>query len=204
MAIGDNYITTQELKDYMSIQTGQYDARITSVCAAVSRDVEDWCHRQFNQETAATARKYRPVGYALSMVDDFYTTSGLIIATDDDDDGVFETTWTTADYELRPLNGMMNGRTGWPYWQIGAAGFSKRFHSTRHANVQVTAMWGWTSVPTPVKEACLMLGADTFQVKDTRLGIAGADQFGTIVRVRDSLMAQAKLKSYARQKVFMA
>lgn len=204
MALGDNYITTQELKDYMGLQGSQYDARVLSVTSAVSRDVEDYCHRQFNQATATTVRVYRPIDRATAIVDDFFTTTGLIVKTDNDDDGVFETTWVSADYELLPLNGVRNGLPGWPFWQINSVGFSNRFHDTMRSNLQVTAQWGWLAVPAEVKEACLMLGADTFQIKDTRLGVAGGDNFGGVVRVRESVMAQAKLKNFCRQKVFTA
>lgn len=204
MALGDSYVTPAELKDYMSYQGSAQDARITSVCAAVSREIEDWCHRQFNQATAATTRIFEPTGPHLTVVDDFFTTSGLVIASDDNGDGVFETTWVAADYELRPLNGVRNGLPGWPFWQIKAVGLSKCFHSTRNANVQVTAQWGWTAIPDPVKEAALMLAADTFQTKDSRFGIAGSDQFGNVTRVRDNVVAQAKLRHYCRQKVFVA
>lgn len=204
MAIGDNYITTQELADYMSIQGTGYNARIAAVCSAVSREVEDYCHRQFNQAASATARIYRPKDRFTALVDDFFTTTGLIIATDNDDDGTFETTWVAADYSLSPLNGVRNGRTGWPWWQVDAVGFTQRFHPTNHPNLQVTAQWGWSAVPPEVKESCLILGADTFQLKDSRLGVAGADQFGTVVRVRDNVVALNKLRHFAKQKVFMA
>lgn len=204
MAIGDNYITTQELKDYMAIQGTGYDARIAAVCSAVSREVEDYCHRQFNQAASATARIYRPKDRYTALVDDFFTTSGLIIQTDNDDDGVFETTWVAADYGLAPENGVRNGRTGWPYWKIDAVGFSQRYHPTNHPNLQVTAQWGWSAVPPEVKESCLMLGADTFQSKDARFGVAGSDQFGNVTRVRDNVVAMNKLRHFTRQKVFVA
>lgn len=204
MAIGDNYITTQELADYMNIQGSTYDARIAAVCSAVSREVEDFCHRQFNQAASPTARVYRPGDRCTAIVDDFSTTTGLIVATDNDDDGTFETTWVAADYALSPLNGVLNGRTGRPYWMIDAVGFSQRFHPTNHPNLQVTAQWGWTAVPPEVKESCLMLGADTFQVKDSRFGVAGSDQFGNVTRVRDNVVAMNKLRHFVRQKVFVA
>jgi hypothetical protein len=49
-----------------------------------------------------------------------------------------------------------------------------------------------------------MLASDTFQVKDSRMGVAGSDQFGTIVRVRSNSLVEAKLKHFIRQKVLVA
>jgi hypothetical protein len=147
---------------------------------------------------------YYPTNTGLVIVDDFWTTAGLIVKTDDDDDGVFETTWTTADYQLEPVNGTHNGVAGWPYWRIAAIGNSFSFHRFKRASVQVTARWGWQAVPEPVLQAAKILAADTFQLKDSRLGVAGSDQFGQIVRVRDNQTAASKLRHYVRQRVFVA
>src|SRR5574337_968199 len=103
MAIGDNYIQLAEIKDYMGLEITTEDARATAVCAAASRAVEDYCHRQFNQAATATARVYQPLSRFTCVVDDFFTTSGLVVSSDDDDDGVFETMWTVgSDYQVRP------------------------------------------------------------------------------------------------------
>lgn len=195
MAIGDNYITMADLKAYMSIAGDQYDDRMTSVVSAVSRDVEDWCHRQFNQSDAPTPRVYKPYDRNAVMVDDFLIGTATV-ATDTANDGTYATTWSADDFVTYPLNGVRNGLDGWPQWEIEAVGNLNHFRDTRRPYAQVTATWGWSAVPQPVIEACLMLGADTFQMKDSRLGIAGSDQFGTVVRVRDSVVAQGKLSRY--------
>lgn len=205
MAIGDNYITADQIKLWMGLQGSEYDVIVEDVATSISRDIEDYCHRQFNQDTSATARLYDPMNQGLVIVDDFYTTSGFILETDDDGDGVFENTWTTADYELRPLNGVRNGRTGWPYWQIVVRHNStKRFVASPAANVRVTAQWGWAAVPDNVIQAAKQLAADTFQLKDNRLGIAGSDQFGNVIRVRDNMLAKKRLMNYVRGSVFVA
>lgn len=203
MALGDNYINGPELKSYMGIEIDSYDVQIEDAISSASREVEDYCHRQFNDSGAVSARIFRPAGPRGVVVDDFSTAVGLIIQTDDDGDGVFETTWDPADYELSPLGGIRNAQTGWPYWRIRATG-AKRFHYNRRSNVQVTARWGWAAVPDPVKQSVYILASDTFQLKDSRLGVAGSDQFGQIVRVRDNQTAASKLRYYTRQKVYVA
>lgn len=204
MSIGDNYITADHVKQWMSLQGTEYDVLIEDVCSAISREIEDYCHRQFNKETAATARVYSPLVQHIAIVEDFYTATGLIVQTDDDGDGVYENTWSASDYELRPLNGVRNGRTGFPYWEIRARrSGTKRFTYSPNANLQVTAKWGWNAVPDNVFQAAKLLAADAFQLKDQRLGIAGSDQFGTIVRVRDNMIAKNKLKSYILKSVFL-
>lgn len=203
MAIGDDYITSAELKAYMGLEINTYDALLADAISSTSREIEDFCHRQFHTAGAATARVYQPLDPARVFVDDFHTAVGLIVETDDDNDGIFETVWAASDYELRPLNGVRNGQPGWPYWEIAAVG-SKRFTGSCRANVRVTADWGWAAIPEPVRQAAFILASDTFQLKDQRLGIAGSDQFGQIVRVRDNQLAASKLKHYVRQKAYVA
>ena len=195
MAIGDNYITMADLKSYMSIEGDSYDDRITWVVSAVSRDVEDWCHRQFNQADTPTSRVYKPYGRDNVITDDFLLGSATV-ETDTANDGTYATTWSDNDFVTLPLNGVRNGVEGWPQWEIEAVGNVHHFLDRRRPFVRVTATWGWLAVPAPVVESCLILGADTFQMKDSRLGIAGSDQFGTVVRVRDSVVAQSKLAHY--------
>lgn len=207
MAIGDNYISDSDIKMWMNLQEGnpQTDALTLEIATSISRDIEDHCHRQFNDAGAVSARVYEPNDRHHVIVDDFWTADGLIIQTDNDGDGVFETTWAATDYELRPLNGIRNGRPGWPYWMIcRRQGSTQRFYESLSANVQVTAQWGWQSVPDNVIQAAKMLAADTFQMKDNRFGVAGSDQFGTIVKVGQNRSAQRRLCNYVRGSVFVA
>lgn len=207
MAIGDDYVTLDEVKRWTNYQGDDKDDIFQYVISSVTADIEDWCHRQFNDAGVASARVYSPINHHRCVVDDFWTTDGLIIQTDDDGDGMFETTWDTSEFELRPLNGVRNGRPGWPYWEIRPRPFTganiRRFHYSDIANVQVTARWGWQSVPENVKQAARMLCADTFSLKDNRLGIAGSDEFGTVIRVRDNLLARQKLSRYARGRLYL-
>jgi hypothetical protein len=120
---------------------------------------------------------------------------GLLVAVDSDGDGVFETTWTAADYELRPLNGIVGGQPGWPYNQIRAVG-SKCFpRCSRRAVLQVTARWGWAAVPAPVHEACLIVASETVKLRDAPFGVAGYGDYGAI-RVRNNPMAMGMLAPY--------
>lgn len=215
MAIGDPYATLAELKARMpTINDTNDDANLTSALATASLGIEAVCHRQFNQDSAASARVYKTGSFYLAEVDDFFTTTGLVIATDDDDDGVFEVTWAASDYQLEPLNGVVNGRPGWPYNVIRAVGtrwFPYWYHPHNHhavwlpprARLQVTAQWGWAAVPAPVKEACLVVAAETFKLKDTPYGVAGIAEWGTI-RVRANPMAMKMLEPYVLDPVTVA
>jgi hypothetical protein len=205
MAIGDNYITADQVKQWTGLQGSEFDVLVEGVCTAMSRSIEDHCRRQFNKEASPSARVYQADDPCTLLVDDFYTTTGLVIQTDEDGDGVFETTWDASDFELHPLNGVRNGRPGFPYWKIRARRRGLRRFPWRYseARVQVTAAWGWASVPDVVVQAAKIIVTDTFQLKDQRFGVAGTDQFGTLVRVRNNPIAKEMLNDYVRGSVLL-
>lgn len=207
MALGDNYVTSAQLKGYLGQASGDTtdDTQITDALNSISREIEEYCQRQFNDAGSASARTFYPDSYCLTEVPDFSTVTGLVVKTDLDNDGVFETTWASTDVQAEPLDGIVDGQTGWPFWKlrtVGSQRFPCVFHTSR-APLQVTARWGWTAVPAPVKQACLILASETFRLKGAPFGVANMDQFGP-VRVRDNPMAAKKLGPYVLKPVLVA
>lgn len=195
MAIGDPYVGLDELKDYLKM-TGkdQYDDALLDALTSVTSEIDAKCNRQFNKTTTATMRSYYPDAHNLAKVDDFHTTTDLVVTLSGVDltEGV--------DFELRPLNGIVGGKPGWPFWKIHLLG-GRRYPLNcfqTGAPLKVTAQWGWSAVPAPIKQACLIMAAETFQLKDAPLGVAGMDAFGSALRVRDSAVARNKLAPYVR------
>lgn len=201
MALGDSYATSTELKARLDITVATYDTEITAALATASRDVDHWCRRQFNKTTTAAARVFHPQDGDLALVDDFHTTTDLAIATDDGDDGTYETSWTATDYQLEPLNGVVDGESGWPYWRIAALGNVFPV-GTRRPSLEVTAQWGWTAVPASVKTATLILAAENFKLREAPYGVVGAGDFG-VVRVQNNRKAAALLAPYRRNPVLV-
>ncbi|MEU8055709.1 head-tail connector protein [Microbispora bryophytorum] len=197
MALGDPYATLDELKSYLSIDDEIDDAEITSALASASREIDRYCDRQFNKSETATTRIFRPKSNLIASVDDFWTTDGLIIKTDPNNDGTYSTTWTASDYELAPLNGVVDGELGWPYFKIRVVSMGIGFPMSSRASLQVTAQWGWGESPAPVTQACLIIASETFKVKTAPFGVAGYDQWGP-VRVKNSPIAMRMLAPYRR------
>lgn len=200
MAIGDTYATLGELKSYMSLtgQTG-LDEQMTDALQSASREIERYTKRHFNRAATGvvSTKVYRPHTSGVLWVHDFLTATGLVVETDDDDDGTYETVWAATDFQAEPLN----PEDGFPYTKIRAVGIVRWFPFCKHrAAVRVTAEWGWAGVPAPVKQACLLLAAENFQLKDAPLGVAGMGEFG-VIRVRNNQMAAAKLALYSRNRV---
>lgn len=207
MTLGASYATTTQLKTRMSITVATYDTQLQNALDAASREIERHCDRQFNDAGSATARLYYADTIYTASVDDFSTTSGLVLATDDGGDGSFSTTWASTDYELEPLNGSVDGETGWPFFNIKAIG-TRLFPVHRGrligrgAPVKLTARWGWTAVPVGVQEACLVGAEYLFKQKDAPFGIAGFDNYGP-VRVRENPIFCSLLAPYRRYPVLV-
>lgn len=192
------YCSTQELVIYIGKTTTTDDDLLSKAVAAATAAIDDFCGRVFSNDDTASARVFEPWSMWEIRIDDFHTTSGLIVATDDDDDGTFETTWSASDYEIEPFNGNVSGISGFPYWTIRSVS-NRRFPTCirRRGTVQVTAKWGWSAIPNAVKQAALILAQEYFRLRDAPFGVAGVDAFGPI-RVRDNHAAKKLLEPYVR------
>ncbi|MEV4416124.1 hypothetical protein [Catellatospora sp. NPDC049609] len=183
MALGDPYATLDQAKVRVDIPLDDTndDDRLTGHLATATADINRWCGRQFNKADTATARRFRPLSRGRCRVDDFYSTDGLVVAVDADGDGVYEQVWSAADYELDPVDGIVEGEPGWPFSALDAVGAYAFPVAENHAYrplrrrsvVQLTARWGWDAVPKPVHESCLILTEELHKLADTPF--AGAE-----------------------------
>lgn len=209
MALGDSYATLALLKTRLSITDTNDDVAATAALAAASRDIEGWCGRQFNDAGVGneTARIYYPDTLTTVTTEDFQSTAGLIVAADYSNAGTYTTVIASGNYQLEPLNGVVDGTGGWPYFRIRAIQTWYPIWYTSigdpRTSIQITARWGWAAVPDPIIQACLMLAEEIFKMKDAPFGVAGFTQYGP-VRVRDNPKVEALLERYIRQPIQVA
>lgn len=186
MALGDLYASLGDIKSYLKISSTDTarDVSLGNALASASKEVERWTGRQFNQASSATARVYKPTTWHDCSVDDFWTLSGLVVSVDPGGTGSYSQTFDSTQYELYPLNGLRDG-TPWPYTDLLATGgmYFPRVQYRRRATVQVTAQWGWPSVPAPVKQAVLIMAAQEFRMGDAPWGVAGMSESGSAIRI---------------------
>lgn len=181
MALGADYVTTAELKGELGISDSTNDTQIALAITAASQAVTTWCERDFNAAGSVTARSYYPTHERLVMVDDISTATGLVVKTDTGDTGTYDTTLDATAYQLEPLNGVATGLTGWPYTSIRAVDSSIFQTSYYRPSVQVSANWGWASVPGPVKKATMVMAARLYKRKDSAEGVlSGFGEFGPV------------------------
>ena len=204
----NGYCTVNELKSALRISVGDTvdDALLDNCIGAASRLIDGYCNRQFWAYSSATVRVYQANTEYVCDIDDIYSTSGFILKTSTFADGNFDVTWATTDYQLEPLNGVLDGLT-WSYNKLRAIG--DYLFPTVNANygeqalVQVTALFGWTSIPEPIKQACIIQSSRIFKRYDSPLGVAGFGDIGAIrvSRFLDPDMAQL-VEPYRRMRMF--
>jgi hypothetical protein len=186
------YITPSDLRDWTGARSGIDDAIVTSLCASTSAAIDAYCGRTFTADSVATARVFHSGSYSVTPIADAFSITA--VATDLVGLGTYATTWSVADYYTEPLNGVgQNGHTGWPATRIMARQ-SKWFYPAKWPDVQVTAKWGWATVPDDVRQACLMLAAELLASKDAPLGITASDVGG--IQVRGNLRVQSLLNPF--------
>lgn len=185
MAVTNGYATLTEAKSFLSISDNVDDTLLENMIEAASRSIDRIANRRFYLDSTASARQYRVSSPVILYTDDIGTTSGLIVQTDDDGDGTFETTLTlNTDYIMDPLTALSLGR---PFTQITIVSTSNNFpifpglfQNGLRPGVQVTARFGWPSIPDDINQACLILTADLYKRKDSPGGILGLGDLGAI------------------------
>lgn len=203
MAIVNGYVTLNEFKAYL-FPSANYgtaeDAQMESAIEAASRSIDAYCNRRFYLDASTSARVYYAESPIRCTVDDFSTTTGLIIAIDTGDNGTYDQTWASTEYILEPINREIGGVSGQPYNTIIAA-VPRMFPITgRRPRVQVTAKWGWAAEPDSVHQACLIQSSRIYRRAQTPEGFAAGEAFGAIrVSTRLDPDVQMLLAPFRRQ-----
>ena len=161
-----DYATDDELKQYLRIEDDADDLFIAMWITATSRNVDDFCGRQFGQVDTPENRVYPSVydrheGAWSTVIDDVMDVAGLVV-TDQDGNQV-------TDYQLWPRNAAAKGK---PY---------ERMTTSTGGDLTVFASWGWTPAsagPTVAKAGMLLQAARLAARRDSPFGIAGSPTVG--------------------------
>jgi hypothetical protein len=207
MPITNGYATRNQVKAALRIGTADTldDDLIDNCVGAASRLIDGYCNRRFWQSGTAEARVFQAEDSFYCSIDDIAGTA-LTLKSSTQADGTFDLTWSRSDYQLEPLNGNLDGLT-WSYDKIRAVG--DYLFPTVNANygeqalVQVTAVFGWPSVPEPITQATIIQASRIFKRYDSPLGVAGFGDLGAIrvSRFLDPDMAQL-VEPYRRMRIF--
>jgi hypothetical protein len=185
MAITNGYATLTQIKAYMSISDNTDNDLLEDLVESASRSIDRIANRRFYLDSTASARLYRAYSDIFVYVDDIGTTSSLVVATDENGNGTYSKTLTlNQDYILDPLTASSLGR---PFTQLTMVSNTETWpifpgltQNGLRPGVQVTARWGWPSVPDDINMACLILAADLYKRKDAPGGILGLGDLGVV------------------------
>ena len=198
MTITNGYITLAGLKTYLKIDDSVEDSLLEQIIESASRSIDRIANRRFYLDSTATARTYRPIGNLRVVVDDIGTTSGLILKTDPDANGVYQTTFTlNSDYIVEPTNAVAKGRPITYLTIVGPTALSLPVNYW--PQVEVTARWGWPSVPDDIEQATYILSADLYKRKDSIGGVLGLSELGAIRMSPLGRDIAAIVKAYRRE-----
>lgn len=188
MALFPDYASLSEMRAYLRIDD-EYDttddAQLALAITAASRAIDRSTNRQFGLSASAVARVYTAEWSTTHSrytadIDDVMTTASMVVKTADSTEGSYDTTHT--DYQLLPFNAAGDTR---PWTRVMfPRGTSVPCGPGR---IQVTASWGWSTVPDTIKQACLIQASRFHKRRDSPFGIAGSPDLGNELRLLDRL-----------------
>lgn len=176
MALTNAYATLAQVKAALRITDSVDDDLLEIAINTASRDIDGYCQRFF-YSLAGQTRIYSPADSYNVFTDDIVSVSSL--KTSSDADGTFDTTWTSTDYQIEPLNGWSGGLP-WPGTSIRAVGDFLFPMDNEEATVQVVGTFGWSSVPSAVVQACILLSVRQYKRYDSPLGVSGFGDIGVM------------------------
>lgn len=182
MAWQPDYCTDAELKAFLRISDADDDNELGYAITAASRAIDVDANRQFGVVAAAeqrfyTARWDRRRCRWIVEFDDLMSTTDFAAITQDAEGN---TVGTIDDYVLEPVNAAAKSR---PWTSLMVRPNSAVRPTGLEHEVAVTALWGWSTVPVPVKQAALLQASRLFARRNSPYGIAGSPDVGSELRL---------------------
>ncbi len=178
MATGD-YCTVGELKQRIwptgDTPDNLEDIMLQSIITAVSREIDALCGRRF-WTTSADETRYFTARHPYVLYPGVDVISITSLAVDYDGDGTHETALAATDYQLLPLNAVVDNL---PYSHICITPASSERFPAYIGGVEIVGKFGWSNAPNAVKEACILQSVRLWRRRDAPFGVisnpAGGD-----------------------------
>ena len=209
MAITNGYCSLADVKAAARITDSIDDSLLELSIESASREIDSYTERVFYQtgsEGRPVARVYVPQDLYVVETDDIISVTTL--KTDSNGDGTFDTTFDASDFQLEPLNGLAGGIET-PFTRIRAVGtylwptYEPRNVDANQASVQVTGVFGFATVPTAVRQACILSSLRAYKRYESPTGVLGFSDSGA-VRVGTKLDPDVERLIQPYRKVRMA
>ena len=179
----NNYTTLAAVRAMLGItnaaDTGN-DTYIENIIEAVSRSIDEHCHRHFFTTTADETRYFQGLDHEMCLTDDIITITTL--KTDEDGDRTYEKTWATTDYDPKPDNYSLDSKP--IMWLVCAPNGTLYFPKESKA-VQIVGKFGYCTldnVPKQIAQAALLQSVRLFKrMREAPFGVVGASDMGTAI-----------------------
>ncbi len=203
MTITNGYCTLSEFKQFitppdqtLASDIGD-DSVIEMLIESSSRFIDGECARHFYKSSADETRYYTAIEPGYVRTDDLVSVTSLYT---DGGDRTYSTEWETTDYDLWPYNAAAEGR---PYVQIVITpNGSYSFYPNIAKGVKVTGIFGYPSVPTQIKDACLMITLSAYKRRygENLSSVSTVTAGGVIITPQDvPAGAWAKINPFRRR-----
>jgi hypothetical protein len=198
VAVTNGYITLANLKTYLKIDDTIEDTLLENIIESASRSIDRIANRRFYIDSTATARTYQNRTYLTCITDDIATSTGLVVKTAPDSTGTYQTTLTIGtDYILNPFNAAQLGRPWTSIVLVGNQSFS--LPTNARPQIEITAKWGWPTIPDDIEQATYILSADLYKRKDSIGGVLGLSELGAIRMSPLGRDITAMVRAYRRE-----
>lgn len=183
--ITNGYLSAAEAQDYIGRQFADSTGVLDDIVTAASRLIDRHCGRHFytvGTQASPVARYFdatEPDRLRLGTYNDLTTL--VTLKSDDDGSGTYETTWSSTNYQLRPVGAASRAPQAEPFTEIrllNSYDFEMTVTSGRTGLIEVAGVWGWPSVPVEVKQAARIIVAELGKLQDAPLGMLGSAEFG--------------------------
>lgn len=196
MATVNGYCSLAELKASLDITDSIDDSILERAITSASRAIDRYCGRNFYKVTAT--RLFVPRDNYIVDIDDLVSLTTL--KTTDDDTQTFDITWSPSDYQLEPLNGVVDGMPT-PYTRIRAIGDYTFPLLDGEASVQIAGVFGFNAVPDEVNYATMIQASKLYKRKDSPLGVISGEYGAMRVGVRLDPQVSELVDAYRRIRV---
>jgi hypothetical protein len=193
MAWAPDYIDLVDFSAFLRVADNYDDDQMAVAITSAARAIDAYCNRQFGILAAPAEWKYtaRPdydIGRWVVTVDDVMTTDGMVVTVDGT---------TVTDYTLDPPNAVSKGKA-WTRIVLGTDAEAQP--DGGYMGVAVTALWGWSDVPTSVVNANQLQASRFLQRRDSPYGVAGSPTDGSELRLLSKLDPDVavSLRGYTR------
>lgn len=188
-----DYCALADVKAACRISDTQDDAQISIAITAASRAIDEFTARQFGITGSAVQRNFTALRADVTESRPSVEINDLMDLTTGPPTFVFYLSFdgtqtltmvNGTDFDLWPWNAPADGV---PYTRLVMRPLGRMYLPYWTRGIQITANWGYATVPPVVKAAAILQASRFFVRRDSPYGVAGSVDLGSQVRLLQRL-----------------